>query len=148
MKRKTLIMASLIISRNDQLLNRILPVHIYSDSGWLGQLKAGKTEKFELDESIDAIHAKNGLGSSQKVLVSNSGDDSCVFTVKTHPAIGLIRTSFLGSILFLVALWVMYAESVSWLMLLMFGFPILLLLVVGVVFCRSHYFVIKEVSQG
>ena len=141
-------MASLIISRNDQLLNRIFPVHIYSDKGKLGQLRAGKTEEFELNENIDAIQAKNGLLSSPKVLVNKSGDDSSTFTVMTHPAIGLIQTSFFVSILFLAALLILYAESISWLMLLMFGFPILLLLATGIVFCRSHYFVIKEITQG
>ena len=140
-------MASLIISRNDQLLDRIFPVHIYSDNGKLGKVQAGKTEEFELEKNIGAIHAKNCFVKSPKVNINKSENDSCTFNVYTHPAIGLIRISLLVSLLFFAALLVLYATTINWLMLLMFGFPIVLLLIAGIVFCRSHYFVIKEVNQ-
>ena len=121
-----LVMASLIISRNNRFLDRVFPVHIYSDDARIGQLKAGKTEEFELDESVDVIQAKNGLLSSQKVQLNKSGNDACVFNVYTHPAIGLIRISFLITVLFVAAFLWLYGQTLSWLILFMLGFPVLL----------------------
>lgn len=140
-------MASLIISRNDQLLNSILPVHIYADDGQLGRIKAGSTEEYRLDDNIEAIQVKNGLLSSRKVPLNKTGDESCLFSVYTHPAIGLIRLSFIVTVLFFIAFLILYGQALNWTILLMIGFPVLILLVTGIVFCRSNYFVIKEVKQ-
>lgn len=137
-------MASLIISREKQFLNWVLLAHIYSDQGKLGQLKAGTTEEFIVDEGTQVIHVKNGLLSKQKVSLNATADGTCMFKIYTHPAVGLIRIALLCSVLFFVAFLLFYSSSSSWVISAMFLVPIVLLAVVGFVFCRANYFVIKE----
>lgn len=137
-------MARLIISRKEQLLNRLFPAYVYSDQGKLGQLKAGETEEFFVDEKTQVIHVRNILQGSQKIIVNAKADDTCVFNVYTHPATRLIRVSLFTSVLFFSVFLLFFIHLSSWVIAALFLVPIIILIVVGLIFCSSNYFVIKE----
>lgn len=139
-------MASLIISRNDRLLNKLFPLHIYTDKGKVGKVSAGETEEFLLDEDVSSIQAKKGLAKSPEIPLNTTSEDKCIFYISTHPAIGLIRSSLIISTVFFIALLIVTNGQINWMSVALFGFPMIVLFVAGAIFCRSHYFVIKEVD--
>ena len=137
-------MARLVISRKEQQLIRLFPAYVYSDQGKLGQLKAGDTEEFFVDEKTQVIHVRNILQGSQKIMVNAKADETCIFNVYTHPATRLIRLSLFTSILFFSVFLLFFIHLFSWVITTLFLVPIIILIVVGLIFCSSNYFVIQE----
>lgn len=140
-------MAVLSITLNDHFYKRSFKAGIYANEEKIGEVEQGATQEFEISPETKVIQAKKGFLASPKIEMNRDENSSCLFKVYRHPAVRLIRVTLVVSVLFFLAFMLFFNHELKFYLALLFLVPIVILFVLGVVFCKTNYFVIKEVEK-
>lgn len=140
-------MATLTIVRKPQRIYQKKPVSIYLNQQKIGVIQNGSPVTFQIDEGNHLLMPGTSLFRGQAALLDTSKVTDPKLELSVHPAVQLLNITMAVSMFFIAMVFILFADRLKAIFIGLLLIPLALLLVLGMIFLRKYFFVLRNTGE-